>query len=337
MPANSSSHKLAVVIPVYKPDFLAKVLACVTRQTDQRFNLYICDDASPADIQGIARSALGNRPYYFKRFANNLGGSSLAKQWDRCVAESCKPWVWLFSDDDLMGDACVAAIYKFLETEEDSADILRFDGWVVDEDDRITGPNAFESDRESWLEYAYGHLMGWRRLFMQQLVFRRSAYQQMGGFLDLPLAFATDDAAMIALARQKPVRQISGAGVYWRCSEKNITPDRNFLKRREKFRAVLLFLCWLQKQLQAPREHLFEDDQAAFMRAMDRYLVAQVFDHGARPALANWSLLTRIRAGLGNDSRLALLRYVLVAAVNDGAASAGQAVKKLAGRFGHRT
>ena len=328
--SSSTPHRLAVIIPAYKPDFLARSLACLARQTDQRFSLYVFDDASPADIQSLARSALGTRTFIFKRFEKNLGGTSLPQHWNRCVAETREPWVWLFSDDDLMADDCVAAFNKFLETGEDTADIVRFDGWLVDEEDQVTGPHTFEPERESWLEYAYGHLMGWRRLFMQQLVFRRTAFDQMGGFVNLPLATATDDAALIALARHKPVRQLSGAKAYWRSSQKNITPDRSIRKRTEKFRAVLLFLAWLQKQLQPPREHIFPGDQAAFLRAMDRFLVEQILNHGARPALANWSLLSETRAWIGNGSRVALLKYIVVAAVNDGITAFALFLRKLA-------
>jgi hypothetical protein len=88
-------------------------------------------------------------------------------------------------------------------------------------------------------------------------------------------------------------------------------------------------LSWLQQQLQAPREHLFENDQAAFSRAMDRYLVEHLWHQGALPALANWSLLTKMRASLGSDSRLALLRYVAVAAVNDTFELAAQGAKRM--------
>ena len=328
----STPHRLAVIIPAYKPDFLAQSLKCLARQTDQRFSLYVFDDASPADIQGIARSALGTRQFIFKRFENNLGGVSLPRHWDRCVAATQEPWIWLFSDDDLMDDNCVAAFHKFLDTAEASADILRFDGWLVDADDKIIGPHTFESDRETWLEYAYGHLMGWRRLFMQQLVFRRSAFERMGGFLDLPLATASDDAALIALARQKPVRQIPGGKAFWRYSDKNITPDRSLKKRKEKFRATILFVWWLDKQLQTPREHLFAGDQAAFQRAADRFLVEQLLTHGALSALANWNLLARTRSEICHASPPALLKYIAVAAVNDMISALATTAKMLLGK-----
>jgi hypothetical protein len=334
MNVTSMDHQLAVIIPAFKADFLAKALTCLLRQTDQRFNLYVCDDASPANIQGITRSALGSRPCSYKRFAGNLGGLSLPKHWNRCVAESHEPWVWLFSDDDLMDDNCVAAFYKFLETGGDDADILRFDAWIVDESSRIVGLHSRHPDCETWLEFAYGHLMNWRPLFMQQHVFRRRAFDEAGGFLDLPLAWATDDAAVIAMGQKRPVRRIPGARVSWRCSRQNITPDRSLKMRKEKLRAICLFLEWLRDQLQTPREPLFENDLAAFRRAMDRYLVEQIMIEGALPALANWNSLSHTRSRTGNGSRFALLKHIAVAAVNDGLSSLGQVVKKLAGHSG---
>ena len=329
---NPSSYKLAVIIPAYKGDFLAKALACLVRQTDQRFNLYVCDDASPADILGITRLALGARPYTYKRFEKNLGRVSLAKHWNRCVAFSNEPWVWLFSDDDLMDDNCVEAFHKFIEIGGESADLLRFDGWMVDEHDKIIGPLGFDPEQESWLEFAYGYLMNWRRTYMQRLVFRRSALEKARGFLDLPLCLESDCAAIIALGRHRPIRQIPGARVSWRQSQQNITPDQSVGMRKERFRAACLLLQWLKSQLEAPREHFFADDDVAFQRAFDNFLVNRIMIEGALPALANWNLLSRTRVGVCNGSRSALLKYIVVAAVNDVLSALGQAAKKLGGR-----
>ena len=130
MPDSPQTNQLAILIPAYKPDFLAQALQCLARQTDQRFAIYIFDDASPADIHGIARSILGARPFIFKRFEKNLGGTSLPQHWNRCVAETNEPWLWLFSDDDLMDDNCVAAFHKFLETEDAESSGLTAGSWM---------------------------------------------------------------------------------------------------------------------------------------------------------------------------------------------------------------
>lgn len=332
MTDNQKKNKLAIVIPAFKGDFLAKALACLVRQTDQRFSVYVCDDASPEDIAGITCSALANRPYIFKRFEKNLGGESLPRHWNRCLALAAEPWVWLFSDDDLMDDGCVAAFHNFLETEGETTDIIRFDARIVDEADRLIGLHMLNMERETWLEFTYGRLMGWRLSFMQQLVFRRSVFEQAGGFLDLPLGWYADDAAVIALGRYHPIRHISGAHVYWRRSGKNITPDRSLKMRRKKIRGVCLFLQWIRRQLDAPREQLFENDEPAFASAMDRFLVEQIMIEGALPALANWSLLARTRRETCQRRPLSLLKHIAVAALADSLSATGTLAKKFIGR-----
>jgi glycosyltransferase involved in cell wall biosynthesis len=323
----ATKYNLAVIIPAFKPDFLAKTLESLIRQTDQQFSIYICDDASPADIESITRSVLGARPYTYKRFQNNLGRTALTKHWNRCVALADEPWIWLFGDDDLMDPGCVEAFNRFLETEGETTDLLRFDGWIVDEHDRVIEAFPVNLDNESWLEFAYGCLMGWRNSFIQQLVFRRSALQEAGGFLDLPLGFAADHAAIIAIGRPRRLRRVPGAGVYWRRSRKNIMSDRSFEVRKIKLRAICVFLQWLRTQLQKPREHLFAGDDAAFLRAMNHCLVTGILSEGFLSSLANWTLLLHTRGQVCERSRLSLLRSIAIAGLSDGVSGLGRAAQ----------
>lgn len=325
-------QELAVVIPAFKTDFLAQTLESLLRQTDQRFNIYICDDASPADIESITRSVLGTRPHTYKRFEKNVGSTALAKHWNRCVALAHEPWIWLFSDDDLIDPGCVEAFYRFLETEGETTDIFRFDGWIVDQNDNIIELFPHNLDKESWLEFTYGCLMGWRNSFMQQLVFRRSALEEAGGFLDLPLGFATDHATIIAIGRRRSVRRVPGACVYWRHSLENIMLDVSFKARKKKLRAVCLFLQWLRNQLQEPREHLFPNDDAAFLRAMNYCLVKAVLNQGSLSALANWRLLLQTRVQVCEGSRYSLVRYVTLAGLTHAMAAIGRAARWLSRR-----
>jgi hypothetical protein len=165
---------------------------------------------------------------------------------------------------------------------------------------------------------------------MQQLVFRRSALEEAGGFLDLPMGWSIDDAVIIGLGRQRRLRRIPGACVYFRLSEKNITPGRSFKVKKNKLRAICLFLAWLRKQLQTPREHLFDDDDAAFLRAMDRCLMEQVAIEGLLAALANWKLLLYTRVHICEGPRSSLVKHILVAGLNDSMSSLGRIAKVLA-------
>jgi hypothetical protein len=250
------------------------------------------------------------------------------------VAVTQEPWIWLFSDDDLMDEGCVEAFYGVMKSEGETADILLFDGWIVNEDDKPVALFPPIPDRESWLQFAYNFLKGWRHCAQQQLVFRRSALDRIGGFLDLPFGWTMDNAAVIALGRQSAIGHIPGPRVHWRQSQKNITPDRSINVRKGKIRAFCWFLQWLHDQLDAPREHLFEGDAATFSSAMEQRLLEEIRLIGALPSIANWRLLSQTRARLTGDARATVTKVVATAAVVDFLTCIGRAAKGRAG-IGH--
>ena len=74
-------HRLGIVVPAFKERFLARTLNSIASQTDQRFNLYVFDDHSPAPIETLARSARLKQLNYH-RFDENLGSKSLVQPLD---------------------------------------------------------------------------------------------------------------------------------------------------------------------------------------------------------------------------------------------------------------
>jgi hypothetical protein len=231
-----------------------------------------------------------------------------------------------------MDEHCIEACYGVLNGDGEAAEVLRFDGCIVDEHDRIIDLLPANIERESWLEFAYGYVTGWRHCFLQQLVFRRSALDRIGGFLDLPLGWTADFAAAIALGRESSIRRIPGPRVQWRQSRKNISPDRSITARKNKIRADCLFLQWLRDQLDTPREHLFEGDDIAFGRAMDRLLLQDILVQGSLPSISNWRLLSETRQRVTGGERATVIRALAMAAVTDSFSYIGRAARRLAAR-----
>src|ERR1700733_4289836 len=128
---NSLSTELAVVIPAYRAKFLEATLESIAAQTDKRFHVYIGDDASSEPIENVAKQFQGKISLTYRHFDENLGRTSLTKQWHRCIELSREPWVWLFADDDMMEPNCVASFYKTLEVSS-AFDVYRFNTIVVD-------------------------------------------------------------------------------------------------------------------------------------------------------------------------------------------------------------
>jgi glycosyltransferase involved in cell wall biosynthesis len=246
---------LAIIIPAYKSAYLREALESVVRQTDQRFRIYVGDDASPEPIADIIRNfGLGADQLVYHRFAENLGGTSLVRQWERCIRLGNEPWIWLFSDDDVMEPGCVAAFYHELETSgSDAFDLCRFSNrtlWIDGAESALV-ENLPHPTNESGSNFLVARLRDERVSTAQELIFSRSAWERIGGVPEFPLAWASDDAFIATLGIHRPIRTIFGPRIHWRVSDRNITRKKDTRTNDLKLAASRMFVAWAQKFLAA--------------------------------------------------------------------------------------
>ena len=83
---------LAIIIPYFKLTFFEETLDSLAKQTDQRFKVYVGNDASPEDPVQLLDKYKGKFEFLYHCFEQNLGGVSLAKQWER--------WIKLSNDEE---------------------------------------------------------------------------------------------------------------------------------------------------------------------------------------------------------------------------------------------
>ena len=128
------THRLAIVIPAYKATFLPAALDSIAIQTCKEFTLYVGDDCSPEPIGSIVEQYKDKVNLVYQRFDTNLGGKDLVAQWGRCIAMSREePYIWLFSDDDVMEPNCVEELLRQIEKTEGYYDVYHFNVDIINE------------------------------------------------------------------------------------------------------------------------------------------------------------------------------------------------------------
>lgn len=237
-------QQLAIVIPAYRSLFLRQTLESISNQTDKRFRVYVGDDASPEDLRSICEDFKERIDLRYVRFDDNLGRTSLTAQWKRCVELSSEPWVWLFSDDDVMDQGCVRA---FQSEPKSGCNLLRFNVNVIDSDGRVVERCDFPG-RLSARKFARMRLQGKIRSYAVEYIFRRSAFDSAGGFVDFDLAWHSDDATWIRLSSKGGIRTIASSAVSWRRSGGNITSIVTKDIAIRKLNASLEYFRWLGSQ-----------------------------------------------------------------------------------------
>ena len=106
-------NKLAIVIPYFKFDKFEETLNSLDRQTNNNFNVYIGDDASPYSPESLINKFDFSNRLIYQRFNENLGKISLTSQWERCLklVSGGENWIMILCDDDVLADNCVSEFY----------------------------------------------------------------------------------------------------------------------------------------------------------------------------------------------------------------------------------
>lgn len=240
------TRKLAIVLPAYKSRFLKDTLDSIAAQTCRDFTLYVGDDASPEPLQTMVYDYASRMDVVYHRFGQNLGGTDLVAHWERCIALSTEPLVWLFSDDDLMPPDGVERVLAAAETEGLHRVMFRFPLQVVDAVGRVKSCNApLSAGRTGGYELLLAKLSGQLASAAIEYVFSRDVCQTAGGFVHFPMAWCADDATWATFADcAGGVVSLPGAPVCWRNAEgTNISNTAAY--DAEKLRATTQFLQWL--------------------------------------------------------------------------------------------
>lgn len=254
---------LAIVVPAYKPQFLEAALASIERQTGP-FQVYIFDDESPHILWPIIQPFVERNGWVFHRFTHNLGQQSLPAHWSRCVRSTTEPWVWLFSDDDLMGTNCVASWLEALRNSPPHTNVFRFYQHIVNQDAAPLYPShsspatmsAFEFGRRRFYREIYSSAVEW--------IFSRDAFEAAGGFVEFPLGWCADDASWIVFAGNQDIISISGGEVLWRQSMFNISGNQNLAK--PKVEAAIAFIVWFNRRFGIGYQTQFFAEQIIWLR-----------------------------------------------------------------------
>ncbi len=267
-------RNLAIVIPAYKLIYFEQVLESIAAQTCKDFILYIGNDGSPDDFEPLIKKYSSKIQIIYKYFEQNLGGSDLVAHWERCIdLTQNEEWIWLFSDDDKMGNNCVEEFYKTL-SKNSNIDLFHFNIFKINEENKVIEncfmfPESFTSE-----EFLKGRLEGITSSFAIEYIFRKTHFLLSNRFQNFDLAWGSDDATWIKLSKKNGFRTIPNSKVFWRKSFFNISPnfkDKNTLCR--KLNSQIDFGYWV---LQENRKNNIQIESGQLKKLIETWFIESV-------------------------------------------------------------
>jgi len=186
--------------------------------------------------------------FYFRN-AENVGGRDLVRQWDLSVEYAGGEWIVLAGDDDVYDRDFVKNVSDLIDKYPD-VDIVRSGVEVIDGENRhLCGERIFP-EYESKEEFLSDWLTAKALTCVGNYVFRKSALDRIGGFINFPCGFCSDIATPVLLSR-KGVANTGELLFRFRQSDIHLSADRSRLK--DKLNATTRLYEWLRTlDYQAP-------------------------------------------------------------------------------------
>lgn len=223
---------LAIVIPYYKYDFFETTLQSLASQTNKQFHVYIGDDASPKPPTDLLEKFQNQFSFTYHRFETNLGGTSLAQQWNRCLKMvQNETWVEILGDDDTLAPNVIASFYENLpEITKVNSVVIRFATQVIDENGKEISRIYQHPKLELATDFLVRKFKGGTRSSLSEYYFKK---EKLDAFQlkDFPLAWSTDTLAVIEFSDNKEIFTINDALIFFRRSGINITSQSDSVEK----------------------------------------------------------------------------------------------------------
>lgn len=188
------------ILPAYKADFLDLSISSILSQDYKNFELVIVNDASPQDIDSIVNKYDDSRITYHIN-SENIGGRSLVEQWNKSLNYAKGDYVILASDDDMYATDFLSTMAKLINTYP-YYNVYGCRKKIINSSGNIVDVDGFLGEDMSFLEFSNSLFLGVLYSSIPNYIFRRSALVENTGFIDFPLAWYSDDATILRLARE---------------------------------------------------------------------------------------------------------------------------------------
>lgn len=221
--------KFSITIPAYKQRYLYEAIESCLAQTYKDFELIIVDDASPEDLKSVVDRFQDSRIRYYRN-EKNCGALHVVDNWNICLGYTKGDYVICMGDDDRLLPNSLEEYSKLIDKYPD-LDIYHGMTEIIDENGNVTNMQEARPEREGMYSMISGRLRNSRLQYIGDWLFKRSALQQINGYVKMPMAWGSDDLTAYTIAKNKGVANTQIPVFQYRISSLTISNSGHY---REK-------------------------------------------------------------------------------------------------------
>lgn len=221
--------KFSITIPAYKQKYLYEAIESCLAQTFKDFELIIVDDASPEDLKSVVDRCQDFRIRYYRN-EKNCGALHVVDNWNICLGYTKGDYVICMGDDDRLLPNCLEEYSKLIDKYPD-LDIYHGMTEIIDENGNVTNMQEARPEREGMYSMISGRLRNSRLQYIGDWLFKRTTLEQLNGYVNMPMAWGSDDLTAYTIAKNKGVANTQIPVFQYRISSLTISNSGHY---REK-------------------------------------------------------------------------------------------------------
>ncbi|MDP1620945.1 MAG: glycosyltransferase [Bacteroidales bacterium] len=231
---------ISIGLPAFKPPFLQEAIRSVLDQTHSDFELIIANSGTNEEIRSIVSEFSDTRIRYVE-------GEPLpiVENWNKVLSLATGDFFILFADDDLYDPTFLEEMIKLPNGFPHCA-IFHCRVKEIDSDGNLIRVSPPCPLFETGLEFILNRVKGNRLQFAPDFMCRTIQLREAGGFMELPLAWGTDDLTWFTLALKGGIAYCPKPLVSWRKSGQQVSVTGDFVLRLD---AVHLYREWIRRLL----------------------------------------------------------------------------------------
>lgn len=232
--------KFSIGLPAVKSYFLLKAINSVLNQTYKDFELIIFNNGVNIDIRNIVQSFDDPRIKYFESQQEGI-----IKDWNKCLNAAQNEYFALFSDDDIYEPEFLQEIALLINKYPDLS-LYRVRTKIIDESDSVINISSSLPEFETPADFIWHRVKSYRLQYAGDFVAKTETLKSIGGFVDFPDAWCSDDATWFVLANYGGVACSNKFLFNYRESAVTVS---NSGKLEKKINALNLYFDWLAKDM----------------------------------------------------------------------------------------
>jgi glycosyltransferase involved in cell wall biosynthesis len=248
---------ISVALPVVKTRFLKDSIESILQQTFTDFELIIVNNGSKEDVNSIIRNYNDQRI----RYIEHIEMIPIVENWNRCLSYAKGEYFILFSDDDTCENGFLEELNN-LANKYPKVKIFRSRVTIIDENNSVKAIASASPEFESCAEFVWHRIKNYRLHYAPDFMVRTKEIKEIGGFINFPNAWGSDDATWFTLANMSGIVATDKLLVNWRDSSFNLTKTGNI---GNKLSALSAFQKWQENFIKndlkfTPAERIIYDD-----------------------------------------------------------------------------